>query len=674
MKDCFLVFAVLGDATSAVPIALPTVLPSISPTTSLLPTALSSTSTRTLFASTSCFDRNCVVDATLDTTAFVDFVTSAALIIELDGDFGDSSEYVVIAINGADVGTCGEDFIDCVKATCPSFNGTDVTAAARTGALTISFATSPRVSDVDYLGTGVDPICGVEDYAMRAEAVLVVTLSETMMPTPIPTPLPTPIPTVTLVPTTSIRSPQPSTAVSVLTRDPTLQPTQYPRPPELSLLWTWISNGDENPYVGNFPAGSAVSSFYFSPSSDAIAVLHASFGAAYWSTGVAGAEVYLEHHWPPSLSVLDTTTGTTTSTASALFGTTSDDADPFMWQQFSRTMSRSQQMPVAYVQETTSGDGDIIVGIGSTKSQYWRVNHKKKSATLFFEQEDLIVQDMTVSNDVIYGCGLSAYQYAVPGFAPGGIDTVHSFAINMATAELLWSEEYSPDCGQLITCASLDCVVSTPPKNEENTVVVVWRAAQDLGGDCQAFAYTADSGARLWTSEFERSSWCDDGNANMNPLQRPVFLSPSVDTLLMGLPRIRNRYDGFYGATVAVMYAENVYLKYEIYTGIGEFLVDIPTWAKTWGLSQVLDTAVCFSAGMLYVGVTTPSTAHVLGYDDVDSPNPTLVFNSSLQHNLEIDVRHLTFDDACRKFAFGGVKGDVADGDVEAILALTALT
>ena len=97
------------------------------------------------------------------------------------------NEYAVVTINANRVGTCGTDIGvgDCVPSTCLSFDGTDVTADARTGALVMSFSIS----------SDVNPICGADADAMRATATLVVTLSDEATPTAAPsttTPLPGP--------------------------------------------------------------------------------------------------------------------------------------------------------------------------------------------------------------------------------------------------------------------------------------------------------------------------------------------------------------------------------------------------------------------------------------------------------------------------------------------------
>ena len=132
----------------------------------------------TLVTTATCFESGCAATASFDTAGFAARITSAVLTIDLSGDFDSSDEYAVITINGDDVGLCGEDFVqDCIKATCSTLNGADVTTAARTGMLMISVAGTAQV----------DLRCGTDGHALKAHVTLVVDLSETTYPTPSPT-------------------------------------------------------------------------------------------------------------------------------------------------------------------------------------------------------------------------------------------------------------------------------------------------------------------------------------------------------------------------------------------------------------------------------------------------------------------------------------------------------
>jgi len=122
-------------------------------------------SSKTLKATASCFERNCSVSVTFETLDSFEDISLAALAIDIDGDLALSDQYVAIAINGANdiFGTTCELFQEavpsCVRSTCTG----DVTAAAQTGDLRVSFAISPLV----------EPVCGSSGYALQAEATLV---------------------------------------------------------------------------------------------------------------------------------------------------------------------------------------------------------------------------------------------------------------------------------------------------------------------------------------------------------------------------------------------------------------------------------------------------------------------------------------------------------------------
>ena len=132
-----------------------------------------SSSTRTFFETASCFDGKCTVLVNFDTAAFVDFVDSAALTVDLAGAFGESYDLVAaIDINGAYVGTCGKDFdAACVQSRCPDLDKRDVTAAARTGSLNLSFTTDSLLADAKCLYAGWP-------FAMKIEATLVMSSVE----------------------------------------------------------------------------------------------------------------------------------------------------------------------------------------------------------------------------------------------------------------------------------------------------------------------------------------------------------------------------------------------------------------------------------------------------------------------------------------------------------------
>ena len=185
--------ALEADVTLVVELS-ETAYPTALPTTSPAPTTIIESSPRTLFATARCFETDCAVNVTFDTEGFAENIASAALTVELDGNFDMPGEYAEIEVNGADFGTCGEDFDDYFAATCPSLNGTDVTAAARTGLLVISFATT----------AAVEPFCGTDAHALEADVMLVVELSETTYPTPIPS--------TSLAPTTVSPSPAPTSS------------------------------------------------------------------------------------------------------------------------------------------------------------------------------------------------------------------------------------------------------------------------------------------------------------------------------------------------------------------------------------------------------------------------------------------------------------------------------
>ena len=128
--------------------------------------ALGSTTpvTHTLKATASCFERNCTVSLAFETHALnFEVISLAAVAIDIDGDFALSDQYVAMAINGATFGMTCEVFQEaapsCVRSICTG----DVTAAAQTGDLRVSFAISPLV----------EPVCGPDEYALQAEATLV---------------------------------------------------------------------------------------------------------------------------------------------------------------------------------------------------------------------------------------------------------------------------------------------------------------------------------------------------------------------------------------------------------------------------------------------------------------------------------------------------------------------
>ena len=184
-----------------------------------------------------CFEENCVVYASFNTSFADYYVASAALRIDLEGDFGETSEYATISINGGADARCGDDFVsDCVKETCSSFNGSDVTWAARSGTVDISFAVPATVEAC------CGAVSGVGVYAFEADVELVLELSQTTHPTSVPTPLPSPsptsqpskTPTAGPVPTpvpTSTRAPTQSYPPTPLpTTSPTPLPTASPIP------------------------------------------------------------------------------------------------------------------------------------------------------------------------------------------------------------------------------------------------------------------------------------------------------------------------------------------------------------------------------------------------------------------------------------------------------------
>ena len=211
----------LPTPTSGAPTSMPswTHGPTFLPT--LLPTPVPTMFTpRCIIERATCDDVDCVVELVINTSTITEYIASAELTIDLDGDLGDTSEKVDIDINGLDFGTCGEGFdVDCEKKRCPGL--TDIITEARTGALVILLTTS----DVDQPCDGRDG----STYSIRATAALImdlVSVPPTMLPS---STLPTPGPT--------LHGTHPPTLTRAPTQSPSISPLPTPAPSPVPTLF-----------------------------------------------------------------------------------------------------------------------------------------------------------------------------------------------------------------------------------------------------------------------------------------------------------------------------------------------------------------------------------------------------------------------------------------------------
>lgn len=126
-------------------------------------------------------------------------IESASLDLVAGGDLGSTAlgEQLTIFVNGESVGTCGGFLIDCNDDLLPCVTGVDVTHAALTGVIEVTYDAT----------NGVDNFCtyqGFFDVAAIVEGSVTVQFSDTAIPTPGPTtsrPSATPAPSVTEAPT-----------------------------------------------------------------------------------------------------------------------------------------------------------------------------------------------------------------------------------------------------------------------------------------------------------------------------------------------------------------------------------------------------------------------------------------------------------------------------------------
>lgn len=165
-----------------------------------------------------CSSNGCSASMSVDTSAF--FIDTAMLTLKVGGDLGwQSSEKLDVSVNGNYVGSCGgfveqcnSDFEDCLLPM-------DVTEAARTGSVDISFQASPTVN----------PICSyleMTKIAAMMTAYVDMLLANTDSPTPAPstTQIPvTPSPTVAgprqMIETASCSSDACSASMAMNTQD-----------------------------------------------------------------------------------------------------------------------------------------------------------------------------------------------------------------------------------------------------------------------------------------------------------------------------------------------------------------------------------------------------------------------------------------------------------------------
>lgn len=126
-----------------------------------------------------CSSNGCSASMSIDTSAF--FIDTAMLTLQAGGDLGwQASETLDIWVNGAFVGSCGGFAEQCNSNLENCLSPMDVTDAARTGSVEISFQASPSVN----------PICSyleMSKIAAMLTASVQMLISNTDSPTPKPT-------------------------------------------------------------------------------------------------------------------------------------------------------------------------------------------------------------------------------------------------------------------------------------------------------------------------------------------------------------------------------------------------------------------------------------------------------------------------------------------------------
>jgi len=196
----------LADATLDLELSH-TTYPTQAPTTSALPTTADFP--RVLTGSARCYEFDCVLDITFDTSFHNEYIAAATLAVDLQSNFGPLGRRASVLLNGAAFDACAPD-ATCVSSRCFERSGADVTAAARTGTLRLSFSIVPLIDTprVDFSCPG--------GHLMQADATLSLLFAETAFPTPssghvvavtpLPSvaPAPTKFPEPTLTPTAAL--------------------------------------------------------------------------------------------------------------------------------------------------------------------------------------------------------------------------------------------------------------------------------------------------------------------------------------------------------------------------------------------------------------------------------------------------------------------------------------